>query len=155
MPPRRGPFRQSDRDKLLVTAENPRPHRSCHRRRVTARINLGFFCANHTAQYPPSENPMTPNPLPTTAGCWLKVIATADDLEGQPAPHPTETGAVRLLQSFGAILPENISGARATKPAPASRSQTLLKKSFRPHQACRTKIPGPRRRLELRDNFED
>src|SRR6266700_4354119 len=33
------------------------------------------------------------------------------------------------------------SGARARKPWEASRSQKLLKKSFNPHQACKTSTP--------------
>src|SRR5438105_10335987 len=42
-----------------------------------------------------------------------------------------------------AVAPWYRSGAKATNPAVASRSQRPLKKSFRPHHAWRTRRPGP------------
>ena len=42
-----------------------------------------------------------------------------------------------------ATWPSNKSGATATKPSWASRSQTLLQKSFSPHQAWMTSTPLP------------
>jgi len=42
-----------------------------------------------------------------------------------------------------AIWPSNKSGAIATKPSLASRSQTLLKKGFNPHQAWISTTPAP------------
>src|SRR5712691_3666061 len=42
-----------------------------------------------------------------------------------------------------AVAPRYRSGANATNPAVASRSQRSLKKSVRPHHAWRTRTPGP------------
>src|SRR6266704_2903051 len=42
-----------------------------------------------------------------------------------------------------AVAPPYRSGANATNPAVAKRSQSSLKKSFNPHHAWRTRTPGP------------
>src|SRR5438445_13045762 len=42
-----------------------------------------------------------------------------------------------------AVAPRYRSGAKATKPALASRSERPLKKSVNPHHAWRTRTPGP------------
>src|SRR5205823_6747625 len=102
----------------------------------------GSSCANQRDQNAPRDSPTTPSLFPRTAG-WLLRPLTLPTTSRRALSSSSFASSFFASSLVDAVAPRYRSGAKATNPALASRSERPLKKSVKPHHAWRTRTPGP------------